>query len=306
MSTRAKKNGSSANTRQPKRPGRRSRRRDDGHADHEGASRRALWSGTLGFGLIQIPVKLVAAESTKELAFHELDRRDSARIGYERVNKSTGEPVEWKDVVKGYEIEKGRFVIVDADDFRNANVEATQSIDIQDFVRAGDIPLSFFERPYFVVPDARGAKAYAVLRDALESKGYVGVGLVVLRSRQHLCAIAVEGRVLVLELLRFAHELRPAVAPRDAPEQARPKDVALAQNLIEAMVAPWEPRKYRDTYAEDLLAAIREKDRTGRVTAPEAPVRPAATVTDLAELLRRSVIDAKKRAPGAKKRKAAA
>jgi DNA end-binding protein Ku len=305
--SRAKKTRDEAAHRSSPRQGRKGEGDPAEPAGTDGASSpRALWTGTLGFGLIQIPVRLLGVESTKELAFHELDRRDSARIGYERINKSTGKPVEWKDVVKGYEIEKGRFVVLDPEDFKNASVEATQSIEIQDFVRAGDIPLSFFERPYSVVPEKRGEKAYAVLRDALASKGYVGVALVVLRTRQHLCAITVEGQGLVVELLRFAHELRPALQPRDAPEAASRKDVALAENLIEAMVGPWEPAKYRDTYAEDLLAAIRRKDETGHVEAVKAPAKREAAVTDLAELLRRSVLTLKKGGAVAKKRKAAA
>jgi DNA end-binding protein Ku len=269
------------------------RGRQSAEPSEESPSGRALWSGTIGFGLIQIPVKLVTAETTKELAFHELDRRDSARIGYERVNKSTGKPVEWKDVVKGYEIEKGRFVVLDPEDFQKANVEASQSVDITDFVRASEIELPYFERPYYLVPDKRGQKAYAVLRDALASKGYVGVGLVVLRTRQHLCAVVPQGRGLVLELLRFEHELKPMVGVAAAPA-ASPRDLALAEKLMEAMVGRWDPAKYHDAYSEDLLAAIRQKDKTGKIQPAKVPAARESNVTDLSELLRRSMDSIKK------------
>jgi DNA end-binding protein Ku len=254
---------------------------------------RALWTGTVGFGLIQIPVKLFTAESSKELAFHELDRRDSARIGYERVNKSTGEPVEWKDVVKGYEIERGRFVILEREDFEKASVEASQSIDVVDFVPAAEIAWPYFEKPYYIVPDKRGLRAYAVLRDALASKGYAGVGLVVLRTRQHLCAVIPQGQGLVLEILRFEHDLKPMAGIDSAPASSA-RDVALAEKLMDAMVGRWNPGKYRDSYSEDLLAAIREKDKTGKIApAKHAAARPS-NVTDLSELLRQSMASLKK------------
>jgi DNA end-binding protein Ku len=240
-------------------------------------------------------VGLVTAESSNELAFHELDKRDLSRIGYERINKTTRKPVEWHDIVKGYEIEKGRFVVLEPEDYQKANVAATQTIEILDFVRAADIPLPFFERPYSIVPDKRGQKAYAVLRDALASKGYVGIGLVVVRTRQHLCAVVPQGDLLVLELLRFPHELKPAARVAGPRTKATDKEVALAGQLIETMVSPWEPQKYRDSYRDDLLAAIRQKDRSGHVTATTAPAAGrTAKIVDLAELLRKSVA-AKKR-----------
>jgi DNA end-binding protein Ku len=271
-----------------------SRGEGGGDGSGEKTSARALWSGSLGFGLVQIPVKLLTAEVSQEVPLHELDRHDGARIGYERINKTTGKRVEWGDIVKGYEIEKGRFVVLDPDDFRKANVEATQTIDILDFVRAGEIPLPFFERPYYVVPEKRGQKAYALLRDALAAKAYVGVALVVMRTRQHLCAIVPEGDGLVLELLRFAHELKPmgkagVSSAASAASAASAKEVALAETLIEGMVGAWDPKKYRDSYTEDLLAAIRQKDKSGHIEPAGVPASREATVTDLAELLRRSL-----------------
>jgi DNA end-binding protein Ku len=259
----------------------------------------------MGFGLIQIPVKLLTAETRRELAFHQLDRRDSSRVGYERVNKTTGERVEWQDIVKGYEIEKGRFVVLEPEDFQKASVRATQTIEILDFVRGSEIGWPFFERPYYVVPEARGRRAYAVLRDALAAKGYAGIALVVLRTRQHLCAVVPQGGGLVLELLRFGHEIKPMAELRDAPASSA-RDVALAERLMEAMVGPWEPAKYRDAYADELLAAIRQKDETGRVIAEAPPPRREVSLPDLTELLRRSMATVKGGRRPAKKGKAAA
>jgi DNA end-binding protein Ku len=236
---------------------------------------RALWSGTMGFGLIQIPVRLLTAEVRNELAFHQLDRRDGSRIGYERVSKTTGERVEWQDIVKGYEIEKGRFVVLEPEDFQRANVRATQTIEIVDFVGRGEIPWPFLERPYYVVPEARGRRAYAVLRDALAKKGYVGIALVVLRTRQHLGALVPQDAALVLEILRFAHELKPMPELGDLPTSSA-RDVALAEKLMEAMVSPWEPAKYRDAYADDLLAAIRTAPRRATPSSRRTTGRAAA------------------------------
>ncbi|MBK8171049.1 MAG: Ku protein [Sandaracinaceae bacterium] len=277
-----------------------SRRYGRGKADAgENAGIRGVWSGSLSFGLVQIPVKAVSAEKSNELSFHQLDKRDNSPIGYQRINKTTGKTVEWKDIVKGYEIEKGEFVVLDKKDFENANVKATQTIDIQDFVKASEIPAIFFERPYYLIPDKRGSKAYAVLREAIAAKGYVAIALLVIHTRQHLCAVMAQGEALVLEILRFQHELKAveeihAHLPRATAVTA--KERALAEQLIEGMTGKWKPSQYHDSYRDDLLAAIQKKAKTGRVTAVAAPrkERGGAQVVDLMSLLRKSVTDAKK------------
>jgi DNA end-binding protein Ku len=301
MSSRAKKGEEHRSGRPTGRRGTASSNGDD--ADK--GSRRAIWRGSLGFGLIQIPVALATAESPSELAFHELDRRDSARIGYERINKVTGKPVAWKDIVKGYELDKGRFVVVEPEDFKKANVAATQSIDVLDFVRMDEIPPLFFERPYYVIPERRGIKAYAVLRDAMASKGYAAIALVVLRTRQHLCAVVPHGNGLVLELLRFAHELRPMEKVAVGAAKATPREIALAEQLIEGMASAWDPKRYRDSYSDDLLAAIRQKDKSGRIEPVGTPTPRPANVMDLAALLQKSLAGAKTRGRPTKNRKAA-
>ncbi|MEO6418073.1 MAG: Ku protein [Polyangiaceae bacterium] len=274
----------------------------NGHSANGQSQKRALWSGTVGFGLVQIPVSLVTAEKSHELAFHQLDKRDMAPIGYDRINKTTGKKVAWGDIVKGYEIAKGEFVIVGDEDFKKANVAATQTIDIQDFVDRSEINPVYYERPYYLVPGKRGSKAYAVLRDAMLKRNLVAIALVVIRTRQHLCAVLAEKDMLVLELLRFDHELEPH-AEVGKLEKAAPREVKLAEQLIDGMVARWEPSKYKDSYTDDLLEAIHEKAETGKIGARHEPKRAAhSNVTDLLSLLKDSVARGKQ-APSKKKKK---
>jgi DNA end-binding protein Ku len=280
-------------------------------ANETGQTGRAMWTGAIGFGLVQIPVRLFPRERTNELAFHQVDKRDGSLIGYERINKSTHASVAWTDIAKAYEIAKGQYVIVTDDDFEMANVAASQTIEVQDFVTATDIPVEYFDRPYFALPDKRGGKAYAVMRDAMAKKGLAALGYVVLRTRQHLCAVVPEGDLLVVELLRFAHELRPAremAGGADVKTQASARELELAEQLIDRMVTDWDPTKYKDSYRDDLLSAIRHKAETGTLEPRHVPAKPHTAPVDLVALLEQSVAGAKgaKRAGatngGAKKR----
>ena len=269
-----------------------------------------MWTGSVGFGLVQIAVKLYPRERTNDLAFHQVDKRDGALIGYERVNKATQKPVAWGDIAKGYELHKGQFVIVTDDDFEKANVAASQTIEIQDFVAATEIPVEYFDRPYFILPDKRGAKAYGVMRDAMAKKGLAALGYVVLRTRQHLCAVVPEGDLLVLELLRFAHELKPArevASGMTGAAKASPKEIELAEQLIDRMVVDWDPAKYKDSYRDDLLAAIRHKAATGSLEPRNVPAAARTQAIDLVSLLEKSVANAKgskARMPAATKKRA--
>ncbi len=265
-------------------------------------SQRALWKGTVGFGLVQIPVSLVTAEKTTELAFHQLDERDMSPIGYERINKNTGKKVDWGHVVKGYEVTKGEFVVVTDEDLKHANVAATQSIEIEDFVDASEIPPAYYERPYYLLPAKQGQKAYAVLRDALAEKNLVAIATVVIRTRQHLCAVLAEENHLLLELLRFDRELRHlSAAQLGKTSKASPKEIALANQLIDGMISRFNPKKYKDTYADDLLHAIREKAKSGKITVkrPELTADRKPTV-DLVALLQKSIASKTARASKAK------
>src|SRR6478609_2867828 len=171
---------------------------------------RAIWTGTLGFGLVQIPVGLHVAEDAAELEMTMLDKRDFSPIGYERINKKTGKEVKWENIVKGHEHAKGEFVILSDDDFREANVEATRQIDILDFVDFSEIDPRYIDRPYYLAPLKAGKKSYALLREVLKRTGKAGVGKVVIRTRQHLAAVVARDKALLLVLLRFADELRPS------------------------------------------------------------------------------------------------
>ena len=258
---------------------------------------RSLWTGSVGFGLVQIPVRLYARERPSDLAFHEIDRRDQALVGYERINKETHQPVAWADIARGYEIRKGEYVVLTDEDFTHANVKASQTIEIQDFVDAASIQPAFFERPYFLLPDKRGERAYSVLRQVMAKRGLAAVGLLVLRTRQHLCAVMPEGDFLALDLLRFDHELRPAselpAGANGGGAKPTSKELALAEDLVDRMVTDWDPSKYKDAYRDDLLDAIRQKAKTGTVEPRNVPEEARPEPIDLVRLLKRSVEGAK-------------
>jgi DNA end-binding protein Ku len=265
---------------------------------------RAIWTGTIGFGLVQIPVGLHTAEDKAELEMTMLDKRNFSPVGYERVNKKTGKEVAWENIVKGYEHSDGKFVVLSDQDFQEANVEATKQVDILDFVDASDIDPRYFERPYYLAPLKSGKKSYAILREALRKTGKAGVGKVVIRTRQHLAAVVAHDDALLLILLRFADELRDAKG-LDLPSQnlkslgVTPKELSMAERLVEGMVSSFEPEKYEDEYRRDLLRLIQRKAKAGELNRiPEAakkkakaPATPASV--DLSELLARSLAGSK-------------
>ena len=265
---------------------------------------RAIWTGTIGFGLVQIPVGLHTAEDRAELEMTMLDKRNFSPVGYERVNKKTGKEVAWENIVKGYEHSDGKFVVLSDQDFEEANVEATKQVDILDFVDASEIDPRYFERPYYLAPLKAGKKSYAILREALRKTGKAGVGKVVIRTRQHLAAVVAHEDALLLILLRFADELRDAKG-LDLPSQnlkslgVTPKELSMAERLVEGMVSSFEPEKYEDEYRRDLLRLIQRKAKAGELNRiPEATKKKAkAPATpgnvDLSELLARSLASTK-------------
>lgn len=258
---------------------------------------RGIWSGSISFGLLQIPVMLYTAERrAEEIHFRQLDKHDLAPIRYERVNSSTGKPVEWKDIVKGYEYEPDNFVVLDPDDLKKANVKATQTLDIQDLVPADQIDPAFFETPYYVVPQKRAQKAYVLLREALKKKNAIAVATFVLRTREHLCALMPVGDAIMLEVLRFGHELRRAKdmpLPSAKDSTIGDRELAMAEQLIEGMMTDWEPTKYRDRFYADVMKMIEEKAKTGTVKAKNGKAKGevAADVVDLLDLLKKSVAE---------------
>ena len=180
------------------------------------AAGRPIWKGTINFGLVNIPVALYSAEADNSIDFDLLDKRDFSRVRYRRVNEKTGREVPWDAIVKGYEYKKGEYVALTDDDFIKANVEATQSIDILDFVDAADISPVYFDKPYYLVPLKNGQRAYALLREVLKRTGKVGIARVVIRTREHLASLLADGALLILNLLRFPHELRDPFYARRA------------------------------------------------------------------------------------------
>lgn len=264
---------------------------------------RAIWTGTVGFGLVQIPVSLHAAEDKDELDMTLLDKRNFAPVGYQRVNKVTGKEVPWEQIVKGYEHAKGEYVVLSDADFKAANAEATRQVDILDFVEYSAIDPRFLVRPYYLAPQKAGRKAYALLRETLRRSDKAGIGKIVIRTRQHLAAVVAHDKALLLVLLRFADELRDE-RDLDLPETnltklgVTPKEVQMAEQLVQGMVADFEPKKYVDEYRRDLTKLIQRKVKAGEVNqVPEGgeprATKPAANVIDLSSLLASSLAGGK-------------
>src|SRR5688500_16355641 len=249
---------------------------------------RVLWKGAITFGLVNIPVGLHSAVKHNALDFTMLDRRNFAPVGYKRVNKETGKEVEWDQIVKGYEYEKGSYVALSEEDFKRANVEATQTVDILAFVDAADIAPVYFDTPYYLSPGKRGEKGYALLRETMKRSGKAAVANVVIRTRQYVAVVLPMDDMLVLNTLRFADEIRSAddfELPREARANAR--EVEMALKLVKEMSEKWKPEKYHDTSRDDLLARIRKKVKAGEteeIAEPEKEgkePRKGAEVIDL-------------------------
>jgi DNA end-binding protein Ku len=275
---------------------------------------RALWKGSINFGLVNIPVALYPAETSKSLDLDMLDRRDFAPIKYQRINKRTGKEVPWDQIVKGYQYQKGEYVTLTDEELSSANVEATQSVDILDFVAAAEISPVYFEKPYYLEPLKNGRRAYMLLREVLVKSDKVAIARVVIRTREHLAAVIPQGNVLILNLLRFKHELRDSKG-LDIPEAGSKGraisagELQMAERLIEAMSGPWNPAKYRDEYREDVENLIEKKIKSGRPRAVSddgrAPARKAGgKVVDIMSLLQRSVAQAQKKDDAPRRRKA--
>lgn len=253
---------------------------------------RPVWKGSIAFGLVSIPVALVTAEQKSELKFNLLDSKDSSRVRYERVNESTGEEVPWDRIVKGFEYETGKYVLLSDEDFAKVKVTATKTIEIEMFVNQDELNPMILETPYYVVPSKGSEKTYVLLREVLQRSGKVGIARVVLRTKEYLAAVYPYIDALVLNLLRFNDELRN---PNDLglPETAKisDKEVDLALTLIDSMTEEWDPKKYKDEYADALLKWIKQKAKTG--VDPEVEVEaadePAKDVEDIMSLLAASI-----------------
>jgi DNA end-binding protein Ku len=253
---------------------------------------RAIWNGSISFGLVTIPVKLVpAVRADEDVHFHYLHAKDNGRIKNVRKCEVDGEEVAWKDIVRGFEYEKGSYVVVDDDELRSLRPEATQSVEIQAFVDRSEIDAMLFDVPYYLEPEKRGRHAYALLRDALEKAGKVGIAQVVLRTRAHLAALRPVQRGLVLELLHYPHEI---IAPSelDFPpprEKATASELRAAEMLIDAMTKPFDPGEYKDDYEQKLRAALRARAKGKLPVHEKAKASTPTNVIDLVDVLQRSL-----------------
>ncbi len=258
---------------------------------------RSIWHGAISFGLVHVPVDLFSASKDNTLPLHLLDSRDFAPVGNRRVNKSTGKEVAWEKVVKGYEYEKGKFVALSDQDFKHANVKATETIEIVRFTAAADIPPMYFETPYYLMAGKGGAKPYALLRKVLDESNKVAVAHFVMRGRQHLCVVAPNNQHLMLLTLRFAGEILPPASARTAKVKApavSAAELAMAKQVVAGMSGPFNPAQFKDTYKSDLLRRIKEKIKRKQTHSvdteePAETPRHKAEVIDLMAALKSSL-----------------
>lgn len=258
---------------------------------------RAIWKGAISFGLVHIPVGLVSASASHGVDFDWLDKRSMDPVGYKRINKTTGKEVTKENIVKGVQLEKGRYVVISEDEIRAAHPKSTQTIEIFSFVDSKQIPLPHIDTPYYLSPERRGEKVYALLRETLEKTSKVALARVVIRTRQHLAAVMPIESALVLVMLRWPEEVRSldTIDLNDAvsnPELSK-QELAMAQRLVEDMAGDWEPDSYQDTFTQKIMALVDKKARDGKIEDVEGEEtreeRKSADVIDLTELLKRSL-----------------
>ena len=258
---------------------------------------RAIWKGSISFGLVNVPISLYPATTQKELSFKLLRKSDLSPIKYKRIAEADEKEVPWDQIVKGYEYEKGKFVVISEEDFRRADIEATQTIEVLEFVQLKEIDPVFFDKPYYLEPQRQGAKAYALLREALKKMEMVGIAKVVLKTRQHLASVKPEQNALVLELMHFAEELvSPTALQIPGESTIGTREMQMASELIERLSGSWEPAKYTDDYQHALLDLIHKKiESGGKTPAGKAPAaRHATKVIDLVSVLQQSLEKASK------------
>lgn len=268
----------------------------------------SIWSGSISFGLVTIPVSLRTAAEDHDLKFSMLDKADLSPIGYQHINKKTAKKVSWANIVKGYQYKKGKYVVLTPEDFTKANVKANQLLEIEDFVDLEEVDPLYFDRPYYIVPTAQGARAYNLLREVLTKTGKMGIGRIVMHTKQHLVAILPMEDILLLEVMRFPHELRPIEdldIPKAKSSKVSSREVTMAEQLVKGLTSKWDPEKYKDTYHDDLLRLINQKIKRGATAEiepynePEEGSTPKkGKILDLMPLLKESL--SRGRRPAAK------
>lgn len=265
--------------------------------------RSNIWRGSISFGLLNIPVTLQTADQDKDIHFSMLDKKDMSRINYKKFSANTGKEVPYDRIVKGFEYEKGRYVVMSDTDFEKANPKATQTIDIEDFVLLEDVDPLLFQRPYYLAPQKGAEKGYYLLREALKKTKKVAIAKIVIRVKQHLVMLMPREDYIVLEILRFSHQIKDVSdvgSMKDLSKRASfsPRELKMAEELIAGMTAKWKPDKYKDTYYQDMMKAINNKVRQGKgqvVRAPpkEEKIETTSNVVDLMPLLKRSLAASK-------------
>jgi DNA end-binding protein Ku len=267
---------------------------------------RAIWKGSIAFGLVSIPVELHTAVRDHRPKFRMLHARDQSPVRYERVCQRDGKPVAWEDLVKGYEYEKGRFVVLTKEDLKAAALKKDRAIDIMDFVKADEIDDRYFETPYYLTPQKGSQHAYALLRDALKETERVGIAKVIIRDAQHLAALEVIDDALVLTMLRYADELvDTSQLEFPARQSVRKAELDMAKMLIDNLAAVWDPSKYTDEYRDNLMKLIKARIKGHKPKLPPAEAPPEGKVLDLMERLRQSLeaSQGSKKPSGARKKK---
>lgn len=248
---------------------------------------RAIWTGSLGFGLVNIPVRLYSAVEDSSLDLDMLDKKDHGKIRFKRVNENTGKEVAWENIVRGYKV-GDKYVILDKTDFEKAAPEKTKHIEIKEFVDITEIDPAFFEAPYYLEPDKTGVRAYALLRDALEKTGKAGVGMFVMREKEHVCVIKPSEHALVLNRIRFAEEIRPQKDLNLPRTKSKADELKMAVSLIDQLSKKFDPEKYKDDYSERLMKVIKAKSKGKSV--PFTPMKVVHSKSeDLMEQLKASL-----------------
>lgn len=272
---------------------------------------RPTWKGSISFGLVSIPVNLYPAEKANELHFNMLDKSDKSRVKYLRINESTGKEVPWENIVKGYKLDSGEYVVLDEEDFKKAAVEATQTVDILGFTDKKAIDYIYMDKPYYLVPAKSGIKGYVLLKNALEEMGKVGIAKVVISTREHLAAVTPEGYGLLLSLLRFQDEIRTQ-SEYEFPKSdlknynVSKKETDMAKQLVNSMSIKWRPEEYHDEYRDALMNWIKKKAKLGETAQPEGVPAPRETkVIDLMDMLQKSLANIKAKPTKAKEPAAA-
>lgn len=255
---------------------------------------RSIWSGAISFGLVNIPVKLFSAVETEELKF-DLLSKDMAPIRYARLDKNTGKEVAWKDIVKGYEYEEGRYVVVDDKDFEKANPKKAKTIDIVQFSKIEEIDPLLYEKPYYLQPSKGGEKAFKLLLQALSKSGKVGIAEFMLRNREHICALRAYNNRLVLSQLRYQQELRELPEEVDKGIKLSDKELQLAVKLVEQLTETFDAQKFKDTYVEEMKKIIKAK-ASGKKIRVATTEKVDSNVKDLMDVLKASIGNNKKRA----------